>query len=293
MSNNNDIVERQFERSKALNGWFMLLLCLILTSVITILLINQYIFISIVLLVLNLVLLFGFFILPPNIEAAATFFGSNRGSFYGEGLSWRNPFYRLIKVSTRTHQQPSERTKINDKSGNPVNASMLGQWRVVNPAESIFNIQTELTVYVSEVFNAVLRQVVSEYNYDSDQDNEQTLSKSSVAINARLKLLSQERLAIAGVRVDFANLVDLSYAAEIANAMLQVQQANAIIQARQLIVKGATEITTEAINKLSIKDDKVDNQFLLDAEHKQLLTVNLMTVLCGSTEANPVIPLNK
>lgn len=246
--------------------------------------------------------LFGFFILSPRIVAVAQFFGANRGNLVGQGLLWANPFYSIIKVSTRSDISRTPIAKINDLSGNPIVAAMQGQWYVERPADAVFNIDKDINEYVSEVFAVSLRTIVSQYKYDGSTEvnnaveedeskNEIYLRTSSEEINEKLKAMAQERLNIAGVRVVAANLVDLAYAPEIASAMLQVQQAEAFLNARKKIVKGATSVALEAIKDIEAEGKASGVEIDFDKRQKASLVSNLLLVLCGDTKAQPVISL--
>lgn len=251
----------------------------------------------------------GFYILPANISGVGTFFGKPVGNFEGgEGLLWRNPFYAIRKVSTRTFISPTPISKINDLSGNPIMAAMQGEWYVENPSASIFNIDKHVVEYVEDVFTYSIRRVVSEYSYDGvssavgvtdsgqepteeQSDNELYLRTSSDKINARLKEIAQERLNRAGVKVASVNIIDLAYAPEIASDMLQVQQANAFLNARKKIVKGATGVAIEAISDIEQQGKENNVNIKFDDHQKSSLVSNLLLVLCGGTSAQPVISL--
>ncbi|MEM7284545.1 MAG: SPFH domain-containing protein, partial [Pseudomonadota bacterium] len=209
----------------------------------------------------------------------------------------------MHKVSTRSDISRTAVAKINDLSGNPIMAAMQGQWYVERPADSVFNIDKNVDEYVSEVFSVCLRTLISQYDYDgssseiadgSEDESEGTdaiyLRTSSDEINEKLKELAQERLNIAGVKVVSANLVDLAYAPEIASAMLQVQQAKAFLNARKKIVKGATGVALQAIQDLEKDGKSAEIEF--DKKQKASLVSNLLVVLCGDTNAQPVISLD-
>ncbi|WP_052692294.1 SPFH domain-containing protein [Teredinibacter purpureus] len=253
----------------------------------------------------------GFYILPANIAGVGTFFGKPVGNFVGgEGLLWRNPFYVIRNVSTRSFITPTPISKINDLSGNPIMAAMQGEWYVKNPSAAIFNIDKHVTEYVQDVFTYSIRKIISEYSYDGSSVDDDSVDEmfnlndddgisdvvylrtSSEIINERLKQISQERLEKAGVIVLSANIIDLAYAPEIASEMLQVQQANAFLNARRKIVKGATGVAIDAISDIESQGKEKNISIEFDKNQKANLVSNLLVVLCGNTSAQPIISLS-
>lgn len=302
----------EYGTRNALNGWAVLagLVGLLIAGIFSFS-INTYWF-GVLALIVVAIGLFGFFILEPRIVAVAQFFGANRGNLVGQGLLWANPFYSISKISTRSDISRTPIAKINDLSGNPIVAAMQGQWFVERPADAVFNIDKNINEYVSEVFSVALRTIVSQYKYDGSsadvaeadesaeldgsqsiktREEEIFLRTSSEQINEKLRALAQERLDIAGVRVVAANLVDLAYAPEIASAMLQVQQAEAFLNARKKIVKGATSVALEALKDIQQEGSKQGVDIEFDKKQKASLVSNLLLVLCGETKAQPVISL--
>jgi len=295
----------EYGTRRAINGWYALGVMVIITVFGIVAAASNIYAIAVIVLVLDIFLVFGLFQLHPNVTAVATFFGSNKGNYSGAGLLWRNPLYNLIKVSTRSDITRTPVSKINDLGGNPIMAAMQGQWYVNLPASSVFNIDKSIDEYVADVFLYSIRRVVSEFSYDGHSsetpetpDDSNTsenvyLRTSSDKINERLQTLAQERLEIAGVVVVSANLVDLAYAPEIASAMLQVQQANAFLNARKTIVKGATGIALQALSDIQNSGDRdAEEVIIFDKHEKAALVSNLLVVLCGEVGAQPVISLN-
>jgi len=294
----------EYGSRKAVNGWYAIGVMLAIAVVGIIALTAKLYSIAIFAFFIDLVALFGLFQLAPRIVAVATFFGQSKGNYTGEGVLWTWPWFSIVKVSTRSDITRTPVSKINDLSGNPIMAAMQGQWYVNRPASSVFNIDKNVEEYVADVFLYTIRRVISEYSYDGlssevgdspgghESDTGVYLRTSSEEINERLKVLAQERLDVAGVIVVSANLIDLAYAPEIAGAMLQVQQANAFLNARKKIVKGATSVALQAIADLheGSKEKGVNIEF--DKHQKASLVSNLLVVLCSDTSAQPVISLD-
>lgn len=293
----------EYGTRQAFNGWSVLAGMVVIAIIGMFGVIWKMYGLTVLAALVDLFLVFGLFILPPRIVGVATFFGKSKGNIHGNGLLWVNPFFSLVKVSTRSDISRTPVAKINDLSGNPIMAAMQGQWYVERPADSVFNIDKNVDEYVSEVFSVCLRTLISQYDYDgssseiadgSEDESEGTdaiyLRTSSDEINEKLKELAQERLNIAGVKVVSANLVDLAYAPEIASAMLQVQQAKAFLNARKKIVKGATGVALQAIQDLEKDGKSAEIEF--DKKQKASLVSNLLVVLCGDTNAQPVISLD-
>lgn len=177
----------------------------------------------------------------------------------------------------------NEMQKINDEQGNPIEIGIVVIWRVVNTAKAVFNVDN-FSTFLSTQADSTLRDVTRCYPYDSTDNDEKTLRGSSVEISEQLKKLLQERVEIAGLEIIEARITNLAYAKEIAAAMLQRQQANAIIEARQKIVDGAVGMVEMALNKLS-----ENNVVELDDERKAQMVCNLLVVLCGNKDAQPIV----
>jgi len=225
----------------------------------------------------------GFFMIQPNQAAVITLFGEYRGSERTEGLRWIWPWMMRKKVSARAHNIHSERVKINDLRGNPIEIACNVVWRVADTAQATFDVD-DYKEFVNIQIEAGLRTVGSRHPYDDFEGEEVTLRSGGKVINAELLEELNDRLKVAGIVVDEAGLTHLAYASEIASAMLKRQQADAIIAARAKIVLGAVGMVEDALNKLK-KDEIVD----LDDERRATMVSNLLVVLCGDKEAHPVV----
>nr|WP_137677215.1 SPFH domain-containing protein [Parerythrobacter lutipelagi] len=225
----------------------------------------------------------GFFMIQPNQATVITLFGEYRGTERREGLRWVWPWMMRKKISARAHNIHSERVKINDVRGNPIEIACNVVWRVSDTAQAAFDVD-DYKEFVNIQIEAGLRTVGSRHPYDDFEGEEITLRGGGDAINRELLEELNDRLKVAGIVVDEAGLTHLAYAPEIASAMLKRQQADAIIAARAKIVLGAVGMVEDALQKLSA-DDVVH----LDDERKAAMVSNLMVVLCGDREAHPVV----
>jgi len=231
-----------------------------------------------------LFILTGFFMIQPNQAVVLTLFGEYRGTVRKDGLHWVWPWFGKEKVSVRAHNIHSERVKINDLRGNPIEIACNVVWRVADTAQAVFDVD-DYKEFVNIQIEAGLRTVGSRHPYDdmSDED-ETTLRGSGDVVNRELIVELNERLQVAGITVDEAGLTHLAYAPEIAGAMLRRQQADAVISARHKVVLGAVGMVEDALEKLG-RDGIVE----LDAERRATMVSNLMVVLCGDREAQPVV----
>ncbi len=225
----------------------------------------------------------GFFTLQPNEGAVLILFGAYRGSVRDSGFFFTNPFNKRLKISLRARNLNSEKLKVNEKRGNPIEIAAVVVWRVQDTAQAVFDVDNYEN-YVKIQSESAVRHVASSYAYDDGEPNELTLRGGSEEVSAALTRELQERLAKAGVHVEEARLTHLAYAPEIAQAMLRRQQAEAVIAARQKIVHGAVSMVEMALNELSAK-----RVVHLDEERKAAMVSNLLVVLCGESEAHPVI----
>ncbi|QYJ08457.1 SPFH domain-containing protein [Qipengyuania flava] len=225
----------------------------------------------------------GFFMIQPNQAAVITLFGEYRGTERREGLRWVWPWMGKNKISVRAHNIHSERVKINDLRGNPIEIACNVVWRVADTAQASFDVD-DYKEFVNIQIEAGLRTVGSRHPYDDFENEEVTLRGSADVINRELLEELNDRLKVAGILVDEAGLTHLAYASEIASAMLKRQQADAIIAARAKIVLGAVGMVEDALTKLS-QDGIVD----MDDERRAAMVSNLMVVLCGDKEAHPVV----
>ncbi|HWK41240.1 MAG TPA: SPFH domain-containing protein [Croceibacterium sp.] len=233
--------------------------------------------------VLLLFIAFGFFMIQPNTSAVITLFGEYRGTERTQGLRWVLPWFARKKISVRQHNIHSDRVKVNDLRGNPIEVACNVVWRVADTAQAAFDVDDYKT-FVNIQIEAGLRTVASRHPYDDIEENETTLRSDGEIVNAELRVELNERLSHAGIVVDEAGLTHLAYAPEIAGAMLRRQQAEAVIAARAKLVLGAVSMVQMALAKLS-EEDVVH----LDDERRAAMVSNLMVVLCGEREVNPVV----
>jgi regulator of protease activity HflC (stomatin/prohibitin superfamily) len=227
----------------------------------------------------------GMYMLQPNQSALLMLFGSYRGTDYSTGLRWANPFFNKTKVSLRLRNFNSEKLKVNDKRGNPIEIAAAIVWRVSDTARAVLDID-HYEQYVPIQAEAALRHLANEYSYDhvEEADSALTLRAGGDEIISRLKKELQDRFGKAGLQVEDARLTHLAYAPEIAGAMLRRQQAEAVIGARKQIVLGAVSMVEMALNGLTER-----GVVELDAERRAQMVSNLLVVLCAETEAQPVI----
>jgi regulator of protease activity HflC (stomatin/prohibitin superfamily) len=268
--------------------------------------------------ILAVIFLCGHFTLQPNEARVLILFGAYRGTVRTSGFWWANPFYARSrarvplppgsispeavkaaaakgmassllyrhlssKISLRARNFNSERLKVNDKRGNPIEIAAVVVWRVEDTAKAAFDVD-DYESYVHIQSESAIRHIASLYAYDRGEEHEPTLRESADEVAAALKTELQERLDKAGVVIEEARLTHLAYAPEIAQAMLRRQQAEAVIAARQKIVHGAVSMVDMALRELSEKA-----VVKLDEERKASMVSNLLVVLCGETEVTPVV----
>ncbi len=228
-----------------------------------------------------LIVVCGFFTLQPNKAAAVTLFGDYRGTVKTPGWHWANPFYGKKKVSLRSRNLNGEKLKVNDEMGNPIEIAAVVVWRVENTVQALYEVDNYIE-YVKTQSESALRHMAGLYPYDVSEG--MSLRGSADEVSETLKNELQERLGKAGVIIEEARLSHLAYAPEIAAAMLQRQQAAAIIAARQKIVEGAVGMVQMALTQLGDK-----GIVELDEERKAAMVSNLLVVLCGERSTQPVI----
>ena len=230
-----------------------------------------------------LLLIKGFFTVAPNEANVLQLFGSYVGTAKTAGLRWANPFYSKKKISLRVRNFESSHLKVNDAEGNPIEIGAVVVWRVVETAEAVFEVN-DYENFLHVQTEAALRNAATSYPYDSHEDHIISLRGSTAVVADHLKQEVQQRLQKAGLEVLEARISHLAYAPEIAAAMLQRQQAGAIIAARQRIVEGAVGMVEMALEMLSKK-----SIVHLDEERKAAMVSNLLVVLCGERGAQPVL----
>ncbi len=237
---------------------------------------------GILLFVICMINIGGFFIVNPNEAVALLLFGDYKGTTRRTGFHFANPFLRKIKISLRARNLNGERLKVNDSSGNPIEIAVVVVWRVANTAHALFEVD-DYEEYVTTQSESAVRHLASAYAYDGSE-HETTLRGATDEINERLHKELDERLNRAGVDIIEARISHLAYAPEIAQAMLQRQQATAVVAARQKIVEGAVGMVEMALEQLGEK-----NLVRLDDERKATMVSNLLVVLCSEHAAQPVV----
>ncbi len=272
---------------KPISGWIML--PVLLTAIIALI----YFAVSqnqpewLIIMPFLLVLLIGFFIVNPNQSMVLILFGKYQGTVKTDGFFWVNPFNVKRKISLRAHNFDNEPIKVNDKLGNPIMIGAVVVWRVKDTYKAAFDVN-EYHEFVGIQSEAALRRMAGHYPYDEFHDEgevgEVSLRSGGAEVNNELEEALDRRLAIAGIEVLEARISHLAYANEIAGAMLQRQQATAIVAARRKIVEGAVGMVEMALAELSQK--KIVD---LDDEKKAAMVSNLMVVLCSDKSASPVV----
>jgi regulator of protease activity HflC (stomatin/prohibitin superfamily) len=229
------------------------------------------------------VMLFGLYMVEPNQAAVLSLFGKYVGTSKEQGLRWNNPFFSKRKISLRTRNFESSKLKVNDLDGSPIEIASVVVWQVVDSAEAVYNVD-DYESFVHIQSESALRAMATSYPYDQHDNNQVALRSHAADISKHLTDEIQERLALAGVLVIEARISHLAYAPEIAQAMLQRQQAGAIIAARTRIVEGAVSMVEMALSELS-KRNVVD----LDPERRAAMVSNLLVVLCGERGTQPIV----
>ena len=232
---------------------------------------------------LLILILPGFYMLQPNQAAAITLFGSYRGTDRATGLRWIWPWMAKKKVSVRANNFISEKIKVNDLRGNPIEMAAQIVWRVVDTAQALFDVD-DYKQFVRVQVEAAIRTLGSRYPYDDFEHQEVTLRGNHDQVGGELRTELQARLAVAGITVDECGFTHLAYAQEIAGAMLRRQQAQAVVAARKTLVEGAVGMVEMALAMLSEK-----NVVELDDERRAAMVSNLMVVLCGERDTQPVV----
>lgn len=231
----------------------------------------------------GLLLFCGLYSLQPNEGMAILLFGDYRGTDRHTGLRWVLPWYSRKKISLRVRNLTSDKLKVNDKRGNPIEIAANVVWRVEDSAQALFDVE-DFQEFVNIQVDTGLRDLASHYAYDHGEEHELTLRADAEDVAAKLREELVGRVKVAGVVIDEARLAHLAYAPEIASAMLKRQQAEAVLAARRLIVKGAVGMVEAALTDLGERG-VVD----LDEDRKAAMVSNLLVVLCADREAQPVV----
>ncbi len=229
------------------------------------------------------VLMFGFFTLQPNVGAVLILFGKYKGTVHRSGFHWANPLLEKKKVSLRAHNLNGDKLKVNDLRGNPIEIAVVVVWRVTDTAKAVFDVE-DFQDYVHVQSEAALRHLAMAYSYDTFEGDTLSLRGSVDEVSETLQKEVQDRVARAGVLVEEARISHLAYAPEIAGAMLQRQQAEAVVAARTRIVEGAVGMVEMALEKL-----QEHKTIELDDERKAAMVSNLLVVLCGHDHAQPIV----
>ena len=232
---------------------------------------------------LLLFLLCGFYMLQPNQAAAITLFGAYRGTDRSTGLRWVWPWEMRRKISVRANNFISEKIKVNDLRGNPIEMAAQIVWRVIDSAQALFDVD-DYKAFVTVQVEAAIRVIGSRYPYDDFEHLEVTLRGNHDQVGVELREELNARLTVAGISVDECGFTHLAYAQEIAGAMLRRQQAQAVVAARKTLVEGAVGMVEMALAMLSEK-----NVVELDDERRAAMVSNLMVVLCGERDTQPVV----
>ncbi len=225
----------------------------------------------------------GFYTVQPNQGVAITLFGGYRGTDRRTGLRWIWPWYGRRKVSLRVRNVTSAVLKVNDQRGNPIEIAANVVWRVADTAQALFDVD-DYVAFMNIQIETALREVARQYPYDHAPDGGPTLREDADQVGERLKGDLAQRTEVAGVTIDQAHLMHLAYAPEIAGSMLKRQQAEAVVAARQTIVLGAVGMVESALEQLNAR-----GVVQLDEERTAAMVSNLLVVLCGDREAQPVV----
>lgn len=274
------------KRARARSGLRMFILTIVLLKIGGLLIVLQEpatIAAGLVFLVAGVVLMPGFILNQPNQARALTFFGRYAGTVRDDGWWWVNPFTIRRRISLRIHNLDSDVLKVNDAVGNPVEIAAVVNWRIVDTARALFDVQ-DYDDFVALQTEAAVRHVASIYPYDDYEEGQASLRANAEDVTATLQRELQDKLRAAGIAILDTRLRRLAYAPEIAGEMLRRQQANAVVAARQQIVVGAVGMVEHALDLLSERQ-VVD----LDEERKANMVSNLLVVLCSDRGAQPVV----
>jgi regulator of protease activity HflC (stomatin/prohibitin superfamily) len=269
------------------SGYFMLLLLLVVTAIAGFAFLDLRIAPAILIMCIwasfFIVILKGFYVLQPNQAAAIMLFGSYKGTDRATGLRWVWPWMGKKKLSARANNIISEKIKVNDLRGNPIEMAAQVVWRVTDTAQALFDVD-DYKAFVKVQIEAAVRTIGSRYPYDDFEHQEVTLRGNNDQVRLELRTELINRLHVAGITVDECGFTHLAYASEIAGAMLRRQQAQAVVAARKTLVEGAVGMVEMALDMLSAK--KIVE---LDVERRAALVSNLMVVLCSERDTQPVV----
>lgn len=268
------------------SGYGALILSLLLAAVAIYLGMNRYITACILVLIIDIALVLpGLTIVNPNESKVLTLFGKYVGTVKKDGFFWVNPFTVKKNISLKAYNLNGQQLKVNDKLGNPIEIAAVIVWQVTDTAKAVFSVENYLQ-YVNIQSEAAVRHLANSFAYDNLEDESAalTLRGGAEQVSEMLEQELNERLERAGIQVLEARISHLAYAPEIANAMLQRQQASAIIAARKQIVEGAVGMVEMALSRLSEK-----NIVEFDEERKAAMVSNLLVVLCGERAVSPVV----
>ncbi|MGI8612227.1 MAG: SPFH domain-containing protein [Sphingomicrobium sp.] len=280
------------ERAASTSNGYVMLLALLVTIALTVWGVSRLIrdeFGALTLLaviagpILAILVASGFYMLQPNQAVAITLFGDYRGTDRTTGLRWTWPWMIKKKVSVRANNFISERIKVNDLRGNPIEMAAQIVWRVFDSAQALFDVD-DYHAFVRVQVEAAIRTIGSRYPYDDFEHLEITLRGNHDEVGAELREELSARLSVAGITADECGFTHLAYAQEIAGAMLRRQQAQAVVAARKTLVEGAVGMVEMALAMLSEK-----NVVELDDERRAAMVSNLMVVLCGERDAQPIV----
>ncbi len=270
---------------KPISGFSILAITLCLIALSSYLFVINWQFLPITLILVSLFIIKGFIIINPNQAIVLVLFGNYSGTIKDSGFHWINPFYLRTLISLKARNLNGQSLKVNDKIGNPVEIAAVIVWQVEDTAKAIFEVD-DYNKYVNIQSEAAVRYLAGICPYDNfeDENADITLRGGAEKVNILLENELNERLAPSGIKVIEARISHLAYAQEIAGAMLRRQQATAVVAARRLIVEGAVGMVEMALAKLSEREI-----VHLDEERKAAMVSNLLVVLCGDKEVNPVV----
>jgi regulator of protease activity HflC (stomatin/prohibitin superfamily) len=267
------------------NGYFFLIMAILIFPCVIVSFADEQPGLGVVLMIMFIIIAKGLVIISPNTGKIFLLFGNYEGSLKDSGLFWVNPLFQRSTISLRARNFESEKVKVNDKMGNPIMISVILVWKVQDTFKAFFEVDNYEKFIMTQTDSAV-RKLAASYPYDHFEDEKATVTLSTDfdEVNRSLEREIAERLVIAGIEVVEARISHIAYAPEIAHSMLKRQQASAVVAARNKIVEGAVGMVESALHLLSAK------QIIeLDEDKKAAMVSNLMVVLCGDRESQPVV----